>query len=66
MPIASVILLQIIARSRCAPMRHNGIGTSTTDFTVLPADYFRNILTGAKIQCKWMRAQPEVKWVEAI
>ena len=36
------------------------VGTSTTDFTVLPADYFRHILTGAKIQGKWMRAQPEV------
>ena len=42
------------------------VGTSTTDFTVLPADYFRHILTGTKIQCKWVRAQPEIKWVEVI
>ena len=41
------------------PLRAVGImvGTSTTDFTVLPADYFRHILTGTKIQCKWMRVQ---------
>ena len=37
------------------------VGTSITDFTVLPADYFRHILPGTKIQCKCMRAQPEVK-----
>ena len=42
------------------------VETSTTDFTVLPADYFSHILTGTKIQCKWVRAQPKVKWVEAI
>ena len=41
------------------------VETSTTDSTVLPADYFRHILTRTKIQCKWVRAQPEVKRVEA-
>ena len=45
-----IILARSLRRAGCGIM----VGTSTTDFTVLPADYFRHILTGTKIQCKWV------------
>ena len=45
-----IILARSLGRAGCGIM----VGTSTTDFTVLPADYFRHILTGTKIQCKWV------------